>query len=229
MLTGAAVNAACVIAGGLLGTFIKNGLTERLNRTLMNGLGLVVLYIGISGALKGQNPLVAVLSVVASVIVMELICRNKGMRRLGAHLQEKIGASGERSMMAEGFVTFSLLICVGAMSIVGSLQSGMSGNHEILYAKSVIDGVSALVMGSIWGAGVCLAGVSVFVYQGLLTLSAKAVSAYLTTPMVDEITCVGSILIIAIALNMLKITNIQITSYILAPFLAILFCILLQV
>lgn len=221
------MNAVCVIAGGVIGTLVKKGLSDALNQTLMNGLGLVVLYIGISGAIKGSNPLVAVFSVVASVIFIELLQHSRSLRRLHGFLQTKLGASHERSLRMEGFVTFSLLICVGAMAIVGSLESGLNNNHEILYTKSVIDGVSAVVMGSIWGIGVPLAGIVVFVYQSILVLAAHAVSASLTTPVVNEMTCVGSILIIAIALNMLKITKIQLTKYLLAPFFAILFCSLL--
>ncbi|MDD3174108.1 MAG: DUF554 domain-containing protein [Herbinix sp.] len=228
ILIGAGVNAISIIVGGLMGFFIKKGLSERINEILMNGLGLIVLYVGISGTLKGQQLLVVVFSIIFSVVIVEVIHCNKRLKLFGNIVQNKYKVFSKIQTMAEGFINCTLFVCVGAMAIVGSLQSGMVGSNEVLYAKAVIDFIAALVMSSILGIGVCFAGISVFLYEACLTLSAKAISEYLTTPIINEITCVGSILMIGLALNMMKITNIKLTKYILAPFLSILFCILLN-
>jgi Uncharacterized membrane protein, possible Na+ channel or pump len=228
ILVGVIANAISIIVGGLLGFFIKKGLSERINEILMNGLGLIILYIGISGSLKGQQLLVVVFSIIFSVVIIEVINCNKKFKQFVSLVQNKYKVFSDGKTMTEGFINCTLFVCVGAMAIVGSLQSGISGSNEVLYSKAVIDGITALIMSSILGIGVCFAGISVFLYEACLTLLAKAISGYLTTPTINEITCVGSILMIGIALNMMKITNIKITKYILAPFLSILFCILLN-
>lgn len=228
ILIGASVNAISIIVGGVLGFFIKKGLSERINEILMNGLGLIVLYVGVSGTLKGQQLLVVVFSIIFSVVIVEMINCNKKLKLFRNFVQSKYKAFGRSQTMAEGFINCTLFVCVGAMAIVGSLQSGMVGNNEVLYAKAAIDFIAALIMSSILGIGVCFAAISVFLYEACLTLSSKAISGYLTTTVINEITCVGSILMIGLALNMMKITNIKLTKYILAPFLSILFCILLN-
>ena len=228
ILIGASVNAISIIVGGLLGFFIKKGLSERINEILMNGLGLIVLYVGVSGTLKGQQLLVEVFSIIFSVVIVEVINCNKKLKLFGRLVRDNCKVFGKNQTMAEGFVNCTLFVCVGAMAIVGSLQSGITGSNEVLYAKTAIDFIAALIMSSILGIGVCFAGISVFLYEACITLSAKAISGYLTTPVINEITCVGSILMIGLALNMMKITNIKLTKYILAPFLSILFCLILN-
>lgn len=228
ILIGASVNAVSIIVGGLVGFFIKKGLSERINEILMNGLGLIILYVGVSGTLKGQQLLVVVFSMIFSVVIVELVNWDKKLKLFGNIVQNKYKVFGRSQTMSEGFINCTLFVCIGAMAIVGSLESGMTGSNEVLYAKAVIDFIAALIMSSILGIGVCFAGVSVFLYEACLTLSAKAISGYITTPVINEVTCVGSILMIGLALNMMKITNIKLTKYILAPFLSILFCILLN-
>lgn len=228
ILIGAIVNAISVVLGGLLGLFVKKGLPERIKEILMNGLGLIILYIGISGSLKGQQLLVVIFSIIFSVVIIEVLNSNKKFKRFINFIKNKYKVHSNGKTITEGFINGTLFVCVGAMGIVGSIQSGMGISNEILYSKSVIDGISVLIMSSVLGIGVCFAGISVFIYEACLTISSKIISVYLTTPIINEITCVGSILIIGIALNMLKITNIKITKYILAPFLSILFCIILN-
>lgn len=228
ILMGASVNAISVIVGGLLGFFIKKGLSERINEILMNGLGLIVLYIGISGALKGQQLLVVVFSIISSVIILELIGSSIRLKHLVLNIKNRFKGSSKNEVLSDGFIDSTLFVCVGAMAIVGSLQSGMASNNQILYTKSAIDFVAAIIMSSLLGFGVCFTGISVFLYEGFLTLSSRAISSYLTTSVINEVTCVGSILMIGLALNMLNITNIKLTKYILAPFLAIFFCILMN-
>lgn len=223
ILTGVLVNAGAVLLGGIAGAFLRQGFPERLNKTLMQGLGLCVLYVGIKGALAGEQVLVAVLSIVLGAVLGEWLDLDRRLNRLGDFLQGRLntGSGTSQGSFAEGFINATLFVCVGAMAIVGSLQSGLSGNHETLLAKALIDGIVMVVMASTLGVGVCLAAVSVFLYESFLTLSARAVAGYLTTPVINEMSCVGSLLIVAIALNMLKLTEIKVVNLIPAAIMPI--------
>lgn len=226
ILAGVFANAATIIIGGLFGTIFKKGVPEKMNTSLMQGLGLCVLYVGISGTLKGNNIIIVILSVIIGVVIGEMFDFDRRLQWLGDSLQAMFKFGNSNSTMAEGFVNCTLFVCVGAMAIVGSLQSGLTGTHETLYAKALIDGVVALVMASTMGVGVVFSAAAVLLYESLLTLSSSAISGYLTTPVINEMTCVGSLLIIAIGLNMLKLTNIKVTNFILAPFIPIFLCLL---
>jgi uncharacterized membrane protein YqgA involved in biofilm formation len=220
-LLGAVVNCIAVVLGASIGLLFKRGLPEKISSTIMSGLCLCVLYIGISGALSGENVLITIISLVLGALIGEWLDLYEKFNRFG-HLLK-----ADSSTFAQGFVTASLLFCVGAMAIVGSLQSGLSANHETLYAKSLIDGIAALVLASSLGAGVMLSAVLVLIYEGSLTLLAQAIEPYLTTAVINEVTCVGSLLIVGIALNMLRITNLKIMNYVPAILIAIFLCLLL--
>ena len=224
ILNGALINGAAVLAGGLAGSALKKGIPERLDRTLTQGLGLCVVFVGISGALNGEQVIIAILSMVIGTLFGELINIDRQLTRAGYCLQSRLIRGSSDSTFAESFVSCTIFVCVGAMAIVGSLQSGLSGNHEILYAKSLIDFVSTMVMAAALGPGAALASVPVLLYEAALTLSAGAVSAFLTPPVVNEMTCVGSLIIMAIGFNMLKITDIKVANFLLAPFLPVLLC-----
>ncbi|MGI6588058.1 MAG: DUF554 domain-containing protein [Peptococcia bacterium] len=217
LLLGAVVNSLAVVMGGSIGLLLKRGLSAKVGETIMGGLALCVLYIGISGSLAGEHILLAILAMALGALCGEWLDLDGRTKRLGERWQVD-------SMIAQGFITASLLFCVGAMAIVGSLQSGLTGNHETLFAKSLIDGIAALVLASSLGVGVLLSGGLLLVYEGGLTLLAKVIEPYLTTSMINEITCVGSLLIIGIALNMLKVTNLKIMNYVPAIFFIIIFC-----
>ena len=205
ILNGALINGAAVLVGGLAGSALKKGIPERLDRTLTQGLGLCVVFVGISGALKGEQVIIAILSMVIGTLFGELINIDRQLTRAGYSLQSRLIRGSSDSTFAESFVSCTIFVCVGAMAIVGSLQSGLSGNHEILYAKSLIDFVSTMVMAAALGPG-------------------AALSAFLTPPVVNEMTCVGSLIIMAIGFNMLKITDIKVANFLLAPFLPVLLC-----
>ena len=132
--------------------------------------------------------------------------------------------SGKASSIAEGFVTASLLFCVGAMAIVGSLQSGLTGNHEMIYNKSILDFVAAIIFASTLGIGVAFSAAFVFIYQGSITLLAQWIAPFLTDAAVKEMTCVGSVIILGLALNMLGITKLRIMNYVPAIFIPIILC-----
>lgn len=224
ILSGAIVNGIAVLGGGLIGIIVKKGIPDRLDRSLTQGLGLCVVFVGISGALKGERVIISILAMVIGTLLGEWINIDRQLTRAGYYLQSRLVRGSSDSTFAESFVSCTIFVCVGAMAIVGSMQSGISGNNEILYAKSLIDFVSTIVMTAALGPGAAFASVVVFAYEALLTLSASAVSIYLTTAVVNEMTCVGSLIIMAIGLNMLKVTEIKVANFLIAPFLPILLC-----
>lgn len=225
-MLGTIVNAAAILVGGGVGLLLKKGLPARISDVIMGGVGLVVLYIGVSGSLSGENVLIAVLSIVAGGALGAWIDLDRALNRLGARAQAAFagrgGAQGGGSAFAQGFVSASLLFCVGAMAVVGSLQSGLTGDHATLFAKALIDGVSAMVFASAMGAGVLLSAVAVFAYQGAITLLASLLAPVLSDVAVSEMTCVGSLLIVGIGLNLLGVTKLKLANYLPAVFLPLL-------
>lgn len=168
------VNAAAVIAGGLIGILFKKGIPEKMSDTVFKGLGLCTLFIGISGSLCGKNVIIVIISIVLGAIIGEGIDLDKRINSLGAIIEKKFNKGGDKRVsIAEGFVTSSLLFCVGAMTIVGSLQSGLTGNHSTIFTKSTLDFVAAIIFASTLGVGVLFSAVLVLVYQGAITLFAQ--------------------------------------------------------
>ncbi len=221
-MLGTIVNAAAILAGGLLGLLLKKGIPERVSGGIMQGLGLVVIYIGISGMLEGSNPLIATISIVAGGAIGMALDFDGRFNRFVSGLEQKIAAKSEGgARFGEAFIATTLLYCVGAMAVVGSLNSGLTGNHEVLFTKSILDGVSAVVFASTLGSGVLLSVVPLVLYQGAITLLAQFLAPVLSDVAVAEMTCVGSLLILAIGLNLLKVTKIKVLDFILAIFLPI--------
>jgi len=223
VLLGSLVNGAAIVLGGSVGLVLKKGLSDRIAKAVMNALALCVLYIGVSGMLKGENVLITILSMVFGTLVGEWIDLDEKINQLGDAIEQKVSSPGEKVSVSKGFVTASLLFCVGAMAIVGALQSGLTGNHDTLFAKSLIDGIAAIVMASSLGIGVLLSAGLVLVYEGGITLFAYVLAPLLTDSVINEMTCVGSLLIVGLALNMLKLTNLKIMNYAPAVFFPILF------
>ena len=241
MLTGTILNAATVLGGSIVGLLLKwltahfssrlpagsASLGERLQDIIMKGVALCVLFIGISGSLKGSNTLIAILSMVVGAIIGELLDLDRRMLALGDWVQKKTSrlVRGEGSAsVSEGFVTASLLFCVGAMAIVGSLENGLTGNYETLQAKSLLDGISSIVFSASLGIGVAFSAVAIFLYQGSISLLASFLAPFLGDAVIAEMTCVGSLLIVALAFNMLGLTKIKVMNLVPAIFLPILFC-----
>ncbi len=221
-MLGTIVNVAAILAGGLLGLLLRKGIPERVSGGIMQGIGLVVVYIGVSGMLKGTNVLIATISIVIGGAVGMIFDFDGRFNRFAAGLEKKLAAKDAGpSKIAEAFITTTLLYCVGALAIVGSLNSGLTGNHEVLYTKSVLDGVSSVIFASTLGAGVLLSVIPLFLYQGAITLLAQFLAPVLSDAAIAEMTCVGSLLILAIGLNLLKITKIKVMDFILAIFIPI--------
>ncbi|MBO5048207.1 MAG: DUF554 domain-containing protein [Clostridia bacterium] len=227
-MLGVFVNTLTVILGTVIGILFRKFLPQRLGDAVMKGVALCVLYIGISGMLEGTNAIIAILSMACGAIVGTLIDIDKWFNRFADFLQTKLARKkkeGASSTLAEAFVSSSLLFCVGAMTIVGSLDAGLRGDNSTLYAKAVLDGISSIFFASSLGFGVLLSAATVFVYQGTLVLLAGVLQSVLTNEfIIAEMTCVGSLLIIALGLNMLGITKIKVMNYLPAIFFPILFC-----
>lgn len=208
---GTYVNTAVIILGSIIGLLIKNGLKEKYKIIIMHGVGLSVLFIGISttigGMLDGGEPILFIISLVIGGIVGEWVDLDQKLKNLGDWLQSKVG-KGEHNI-ARGFVTASLLFCIGTMAILGALDSGLRGNHDMLYAKSVLDGVSAIILTSTLGIGVIFSAASVLLYQGAITLFASALEPILTLEIIREISIIGGILIFSLGINLLEIKKIK--------------------
>lgn len=240
MLTGTIINSLAILAGSLLGLVLQavthrsskdvdaSGIGGRLQTIVMEGMALCVMYIGISGSLKGQNTLIAIISIAIGAVVGELLDLDRQMHTLGDWVQAKtarlIHTQEGAPSVADGFVAASLLFCVGAMAIVGSLENGLTGNYDTLKAKSVIDGIAAIVFASSLGVGVAFSAAAIFVYQGAISLAAGLLAPLLSDTVIAEMTCVGSLLIVALSLNMLNVTKIKVMNLVPAIFLPILLC-----
>jgi hypothetical protein len=206
-LLGTIINAAAIIVGTLLGNFLKGCFSENVRDTVMQGLSLTVMLIGLSMAIKTQNLLVVTISLVLGGILGEVLELEERLNRLGKRLEERF-SRGDGDF-TRAFVSASLIYCVGAMAIMGAIQSGLTGNHGILLIKSILDGVSAVVFSSSMGIGVAFSALPVFLYQGSITLAAAFVKGFLTDAIITEMTATGGLLIFGIGINMLK-TNIKI-------------------
>ena len=223
-MLGTIVNTIAVIVGACIGMLLKKGLPEKMANTLMKGLGLCTLFLGITGSLKGENSMILIISIVVGALIGEGIDLEDKLNRFGLYIEKKFQKNNKtKTSIAEGFVSASLLFCVGAMTIIGSLQSGF-GNHEMLFNKSVLDLVACIIFASTLGVGVALSAAFVFVYQGAITLAAQYVAPFFTDSVINEMSCVGSVIIIGLALNMLGITKLKVMNYVPAIFIPILLC-----
>lgn len=230
-MLGTVVNAGAIILGGSIGLVLKKGLPKRFGNQVMNGLALCVLYIGISGTLQdigisgtlqAKNVLMLILSMVIGTLIGELLDLDERVTQLGNWLENKFKSKDEYVSISEGFVSASLLFCVGAMAIVGALQDGLKGDTSMLYTKAMLDGISALIFSTSLGVGVILSSVLVLIYQGGITFLASLMAPFLTDMVIAEMTGVGSLLIIGLALNMLRMTNLKLMNFVPAIFIPIL-------
>lgn len=214
LTSGAVVNFFLVVLGTLIGLLFKKGIPEKLQNALMTGMAFCVLYIGITGLFEqGANILVMIVCFAVGAVIGELIDLDKQVNRLGKKIENRF-SKNSNSKIAEGFVTATLLFCVGAMTIVGSIDSGISGDNSTLYSKSVIDCVAAAVLTSSMGIGVIFAAFSALIIEGAITLLATVISPILTDYIITQMSVIGSLLIIALSLNMLGITKIKVMNFV---------------
>lgn len=223
-MLGTLVNTFAVIIGASIGLLIKKGIPERIGDSLMKGLGLCSLYIGISGAFKGENTLIMIISIVLGIGIGEGIDIDSRVNSVVKRIESKFFRKKGKNNIAQGFISASLLFCVGSMTLVGAMNAGLLGDNTMLYTKSAMDFCSSIIFASTLGIGVLLSAIFVLIYQGVLTLLAIYVAPLLNNQVINEMTCVGSLIIIAMGLNILGITKIKLMNYIPAMFLPIIIC-----
>lgn len=225
---GAIVNGIVILVGGFLGLQIRSGIPSRIHERLMEGIGLCVMGIGIVGLLDGQNTLVLILSVVIGTLIGEGIDIDKrvieGINKLESYTKGK--TSEEQSSLTQGFLSASMIFCIGSMAIVGSLESGLTGDNTTLYTKSILDGITSILLASSLGSGVLLSALPVVAIQGSIIIFASFFEPYLPTEVIVEMISVGSLLLIALGMNMVGITKLKIMNFtpaIIMPILLMLF------
>lgn len=223
-MSGVFANVATVLIGSLVGILFKRAIPKEMSELLMKGLGLCTLFIGIQGAMKGQNTLIMILSVVIGTIIGTLLRLDDGLNYIGKSLEGKFKSKDGSVSIAEGFVTSSLVFCVGAMTIVGSLNAGLYGDNTMLYTKSLLDLVSSCVFASTLGFGVMLSSLFVFVFQGLLVLIAGFAAPLFSQTLISEMTCAGSVLIMGIGLNLIGVQKIKVMNMLPAMFVPMVLC-----
>jgi len=236
---GTIANCTTIIVGSIIGMLIKGGLSKRFEETIFSAVGLAVMFIGLGGAVAGlltisnstlstQYTMMMVLSLVLGALVGECLNIENGLEHLGEWIKGKMPKKLAGNTFVDGFVTASMLFCVGAMAIVGALQDGLSGDYSTLFAKSVLDGISSILLAASLGFGVAVSALPILIYQGGITLLAHFVKPYLENYplLIGQISCVGSILIFAIGINMIFGKKIKVGNLLPAILFPIIFALL---
>jgi hypothetical protein len=224
-MVGTFVNVGAIVGGGLVGVLIGAKLPERMRSTVMHGLGLVCLLIGLQMAMQTQNILIVLGALMLGAILGEALRIEDAFQRTGLFLQAAL-ARGGSGLIAEGFVTASLVFCVGPMAILGSIQDGLGGDFRLLAIKSMLDGFASIAFAASLGWGVLLSAVPILLYQGTITLFAHLLSSILTEPLIVEMTATGGLIIVGISLRLLNLKELRLANFLpalaLAPLIAML-------
>jgi uncharacterized protein len=224
LMVGTIINTIAILAGGGLGVLLGDRLPRRVQSTLMAGLGLFTLLMGVKNFFDSQNILIVLAALITGGLLGELLKFEEGLINLGEWLRRKFEPKNElgvESRFIEGFVVASLLFCIGPMAILGSIQNGLSGDFTTLLIKSVLDAIAAMAFATTLGVGVLFSAAIVLVYQGTITLFAQQFQQFTSTAMIAEMNGVGGILLAGIGISsLLAITKIRISSYLPALFIA---------
>jgi len=210
LLTGTIINASAIILAGMIGLIFRKGIPANISRTLQDGLGLLIIAIGIQFAFKAESLAVVGVCLAIGAVWGEWQQWETRLETIGRKLEKVFG--GGDSQFVKGFVSSTLLFCVGAMAIVGSLQDGLTHNYEILLVKSMLDGIFAMIFAASMGVGVLFSALPVLIYQGAISLGAGYIKPLLTDPMLNNITALGGVLITGIGINALGITRIKVAN-----------------
>lgn len=223
-MIGTWINLATVLIGGILGLFLGHKIPERLRKTITAGLGLFTIGLGLQFFLKSEQPLIPLGSLLVGGLLGEWWKIEEGLQRLGAWLERKFSpqqGSEEKQRFIKGFLTASLLFCIGPMAIMGSIQDGLGGDYQTLAVKAVLDGFAALAFASTLGVGVLFSAATVLVYQGAITLLAAQLNSVVTPLMMNEMTATGGLILIGIAISsLLELKPIRTASFLPALLLA---------
>jgi len=220
-MLGTFVNTAAIIIGGLAGLLFRGGILKKYNETIMHAVGLAVILVGLTGALKVEKMLIVIFSMAVGTLIGEMLRIEDRLDKMGNWLEKRFSSAGD-GKISKAFVTTSLLYCVGSMAIVGSLESGLTGNHDILLAKSVLDGLGSILFAATMGVGVLFSSAAVFLYQGSIAVTASFAKPLLTPEVIDQISAVGGLLIVGMGLNMLGAIKIKIGDMLPAVFIPLL-------
>ena len=205
---GTIVNTLAIIAGSFIGVVLKGGIPKQYNVTVMQAVSLAVILVGLKAALKTDELLLIIFSLAIGSVAGEFLSIEARLEQLGQWLESRFSKGGNG--IAKGFVTASLIYCVGSMAIVGSLESGLTGNHQTLFAKSVLDGIASVILASTLGIGVAFSAASVFVYQGVITITAAFMKTALIPSVISQMSAVGGLLIVGIGFNLMEIKKIKV-------------------
>ena len=209
---GTIVNSLAIITGCIIGLILKGHFPERISVILFQGIGLVTLVLGIQMAIQTKEIIIVILSLVLGGIIGEIIDIEERVDRWGEKIKIIFKQQKTREKFKEGFITASLLYCVGSMAVMGAIEEGINGNPDILLAKSALDGISSIIFTASFGIGVLFSTIPVFLYQGTITQVAILVKNWITVDMINEMTAVGGILILGLALGILEIKKLKIAN-----------------
>ena len=220
-MLGTIVNTVAILVGGLIGLLFGKAFPEKIKSTVIQGIGLAILLIGGSMALQTKNPLIIISSMVLGAIIGEWIDIELRLLNIGQWLERKLTKNGQGSGFVKAFITTSLMYCVGAMAIMGSLESGLTGMHNILFAKSMLDGITALIFASTMGIGVLVSALPVLLYQGTITMAAGLLQGILSVQVIAEMSATGGLLILGIGFNILGFKQVKVGNLLPAVFVVV--------
>jgi uncharacterized protein len=220
-MLGTIVNVAAVIAGSSIGLLLKTRLPGKITAIVFQGIGLVTIFFGVAMALRSQNWVILILSVVSGAIVGQVLNLDERMNRAGEKLKKSLKITNKR--FTEGMVTAFLLFCMGSLTVLGALEEGMNQNPELLLAKSVMDGFSSIALSAAMGIGVMFSVIPLLIYQGGITLFAGSLQNVLSQPLIMEITAAGGIILLGMGINILEIKKIQVLNLLPALLMAVVF------
>lgn len=214
VLLGALVNGACILIGSILGRFLQH-IPEKIKETVMSGIGLAVMVLGLQMGLKSDQFLIVILSIVGGAVLGEWMDLEARLNSLGNWIERRMKAT-EGTSISQGFVTATLIFGIGAMAIIGALDSGIRNDHDVLITKAIIDGFTALVLASTLGIGVLFSAFPIILYEGFLAIFSRQINKMIPTALMDsfilEMTATGGVMILAIGLNIIGVTKIRVAN-----------------
>ena len=218
---GVIINVIAIVIGTMIGLFLKRGMSEKMSSHIMQGLALITFIIGLKGALVDQDMILLIVSISLGGYLGEMMQLEENIRKFAEWVQDKLSKEGAQNQLAEGFVSAVLIFCVGAMAVMGSLEAGLRDNHQILITKAIIDGIASIILTTTKGAGVMLSALAILLYEGGIMVLAQFVAPYLSESIVYAMSAVGSLLLVALGLNLLELTKIKVMNFLPAMFLPI--------
>lgn len=224
IMLGNIVNTVAIIGGSILGIFFKKGLPLKIKNIIMSSMGLFLLTLAIKDAIKFNNAIFTLACLLLGAVIGEFLMIDDNLKRLGTYFEEKFSNNDNSSNdIVKGFSTTSIIFCVGAMAIVGSIKSGLTNDNEILLIKALLDGIFSLIFASKYGIGVLFSSIVVFLYQGSLYFLAFFIKNSLSENIITEISTLGGIIMIGLAFNLLFDKNIKIGNMVPALFIPIIY------